>query len=49
MAIFLILLYILEANGAVIPIGCFVAAWVLLFVKGFCSFIKFALEYGKEE
>lgn len=49
MAIFLILLYILEANGAVIPIGCFVAAWVLLFVKGFCSFIKFAFEYEKKE
>lgn len=47
MAIFLILLYILEANGAVIPIGCFVAAWALLFVKGFCSFIKFATKNEK--
>ncbi len=44
MAMFLILLYILEANGAVIPVGCFVAAWVLLFVKVICSFIKFAAE-----
>lgn len=49
MAVFLILLYILEANGVVIPIGCFVASWVLLFVKGFCSFIKFAMKYGSKE
>ena len=40
MAVFLILLYILEANGAVIPIGCFVAVWVLTitnFILGFVS------------
>lgn len=47
MAAFLILLYILEANGAVIPIGCFVATWVLLFVKGILSFFKFAMENEK--
>ncbi len=49
MAIFLILLYVLEANGAVIPIGCFVAAWVMLFVKAFLSFIKFAVESRKDK
>ncbi len=47
MAILLILLYILEANGAVIPIGCFVVSWVLIFVKVFCGLIKFVAKYGK--
>lgn len=46
MAIFLILLYILEANGAVIPIGCFVAAWVLAITKAICKAIS-AVEKSK--
>lgn len=40
MAIFLILLYILEANGAVIPIGCFVATWVLTIMKSIFGFVS---------
>ncbi len=40
MVIFLILLYILEANGAVIPIGCFVAAWALTITKAICGLIS---------
>ena len=48
MAMFLILLYILEANGAVIPIGCFIASWVLFVLKAVCSFIKFAAKQSKD-
>ncbi len=47
MAIFLILLYILEANQAVIPIGCFVAAWTLAITKAICGLISICKESGK--
>lgn len=46
MAVFLILLYIFEANGAVIPIGCFVATWVLTIMK---SILEFASRFNEKK
>ncbi len=40
MVIFLILLYILKANGVIIPLGCFVATWILTVTKAICGFIS---------
>lgn len=39
MTIFLILLYILEANGYIIPVGCYIAVWTLTAIKAICGFI----------
>ena len=40
MVALLILLYALNANG-IVPDGCFIAAWILAFIR----FIVIAIEY----
>ena len=33
----LILMYILEANGAIIPFGCYLAAWILVLIRSIAA------------
>lgn len=40
MIIFLILLYILEANNIVIPFGCYIAVWIITVLQGLCGIVK---------
>ena len=40
MIIFLILLYILEANNVVIPFGCYIVAWIITVLRTLCGFVK---------
>ena len=47
MTIFLILLYILEANGYIIPVGCYIAVWTLAAIKAICGFITTVLKSTK--
>lgn len=41
MIAFLILLYVIVANGFIVPDWCFVAAWVLTILKAICWAISF--------
>jgi hypothetical protein len=45
----LIILYVLQANGVVIPIGCFIATWVLVIIRAVCSFIKSLANTSKDD
>ncbi len=50
MIIFLILLYILEANNVVIPFGCYIAVWIITVLQGLCGIVKAVNEVkGGEE
>lgn len=40
----LILLYVLQANQVVIPIGCFIAVWVLICISAAASIVKAIME-----
>ncbi len=45
--ILLIFMYILSANGFVIPLGCWIAAWIYAAVAYICKLCKVGLDYTK--
>ncbi len=49
MTVLLILLYVLAANGAAIPVGCFAAAWVIAVIKLMAKTVKFICDLGGEK
>ncbi len=40
MTALLILLYVLEINGVVIPLGCYIATWVLVVIRFVCGVLS---------
>lgn len=40
MVTMLIVMYILQANGQIVPEGCFIAAWVLLVLRIIINVMK---------
>lgn len=46
MCALLIALYVIAANGLVVPTWCFVAAWVLTIIKSAATFINALTEYS---
>ena len=45
--VLLIFLYILSANGFVIPLGCWVAAWIYALFAFIFKLCKVCLDYAK--